>query len=346
MLPIEDYDYELPERLIAQAAVEPRDSARLMVVRRADRTIEHARFDQIGRYLRAGDLLVANESRVLPARLLGRKRTGGHVEALLLRRLDDRRWEALVRGRGLRVGAEVSFSAAADRPGPSCSAAVIESLEDGRRVLMFDRPIEPLLDQIGAVPLPPYIHQPVAPERYQTVYGRTPGSAAAPTAGLHFTERLIDELRAAGVGWATVTLHVSRDTFQPIQGADALRHSMHGEWFELPPAAAEQIGRARREGGRVVAVGTTSVRVLESAARQAGSDRDLAPLAGWTDIYIHPPYRFQAVDAMITNFHMPRSTPLLMTSAFAGRELLLAAYHEAIQAGYRFLSLGDATLLL
>lgn len=344
-LPIQDFDYDLPEHLIAQAAVEPRDSSRLMVLRRADGRVEHARFDQIGRYLHPGDLLVVNESRVLPARLLGAKRSGGRIEALLLRRLDDRRWEALVRGRGLRPGAEVTF-AAAESHEPACAATVREELDGARRVIEFDRPVEPLLAQIGVVPLPPYIHQPVAPERYQTVYSRTEGSAAAPTAGLHFTARLIDELRAAGVGWATVTLHVSRDTFQPVQEQDALRHQMHGEWFELPPATAEQINQARAAGGRVVAVGTTSVRVLESAARALPEGTPLAPTAGWTSIYIYPPYRFRAVDAMVTNFHLPRSTPLLMTSAFAGRAPLLAAYREAVSGGYRFLSLGDAMLLI
>lgn len=351
-LPIADYDYELPQELIAQEPAEPRDSSRLMVVRRADGYIEHARFYEIGRFLRPGDLLVANESRVLPARLFGRKPTGGRVEALLLRQVDELRWEALVRGRGLAPGTQLVFTPAAGQAEPQVSATIEALLDHGGRLLCFEQPVEPFLDALGEMPLPPYIHQPVAPERYQTVYSRTPGSAAAPTAGLHFTPELIDTLRAQGIAWATVTLHVGLDTFRPVQEDDALRHQMHSEWFELPAATAEAINRTRRSGGRVVAVGTTSVRVLESAALHAGIQPEqrhgppLLPVSGWTDIYIYPPYRFGVVDAMITNFHLPRSTLLLLVSAFAGRDLILRAYAEAIRERYRFFSLGDAMLLL
>lgn len=343
----EEFDYHLPEELIAQRPIEPRDAARLLVLERATGVITHDHFRNLGRYLRAGDLLVANESRVIPARLWGRKSTGGKVEVLLLRRRDERAWEALVGGRGVRPGATLHFDDPAT--GVALTAEVVEVLPHGGRLLRFAQPVEELLARLGSMPLPPYIHTPLEdPERYQTVYSRTAGSAAAPTAGLHFTPRLLDELRAQGIGWATVTLHVGLDTFRPVQVDDPAQHKMHSEWFELPPATAAAINQTRAAGRRVVAVGTTTVRVLETAAQWAerAGQATLQPCAGDTDIFIYPPYRFRAVDALITNFHLPKSTLIMLVSAFASREQILRAYNEAVHQRYRFFSFGDAMLIL
>jgi S-adenosylmethionine:tRNA ribosyltransferase-isomerase len=341
----DDFDYSLPPDVIAQTPVDPRDASRLLVLDRETGAIMHEQFRNIGRYLHAGDLLVANESRVLPARLFGRKASGGKIEVLLLRRRDERTWEALVGGRGVRPGSEVHF----DANGQSVLRAnVVDLLPSGGRLLQFDRPVEPLLPQLGAMPLPPYIHERLNdPERYQTVYSHTPGSAAAPTAGLHFTPELIQTLQQNGVDWATVTLHVGLDTFRPVQVDDAAEHKMHSEWFELGSATATAINETKQRGGRVVAVGTTTVRVLETAAQRAeqnGSDQ-LLPGAGDTDIFIYPPYRFRAVDALITNFHLPRSTLLMLVSALANRDQILHAYNEAVRDRYRFFSFGDAMLI-
>jgi S-adenosylmethionine:tRNA ribosyltransferase-isomerase len=355
----DDFRYNLPPELIAQTPVEPRDSSRLLVVHRAEGRIEHRRFRDIGEYLRPGDLLLANESRVLPARLYGRKvPSGGHVEVLLLRphpQPDDegrepRVWEALVSpGRRVREGTVLEFG---EEGGAHLTAEVVARTDSGGRMLRFSLPPRPLLDRLGEMPLPPYIHERLTDqERYQTVYARTEGSAAAPTAGLHFTPRLLSELADQGVGFATVTLHVGLDTFRPVHTDDPSQHEMHSEWYSLTREAAEAISRTRREGGRVVAVGTTSVRVLETAAREQGTtsegrDAPVEPGEGWTRLFITPGYRFGLVDAMITNFHLPRTTLLMLVSAFAGRELVLKAYEEAIQERYRFFSFGDAMLIL
>jgi S-adenosylmethionine:tRNA ribosyltransferase-isomerase len=282
---------------------------------------------------------------VLPARLFGQKATGGKIEVLLLRRRDERTWETLVGGKGVRPGGELCF--AADDHIVLC-AQVLDLLPSGGRLLRFDRPVEPLLPQLGAMPLPPYIHERLHdPERYQTVYSHTPGSAAAPTAGLHFTPQLIRTLQEKSIDWATVTLHVGLDTFRPVQVDNAAEHKMHSEWFELSAQTANKINQTKQHGGRVVAVGTTTVRVLETVAQRAeqnGSDQ-LEPCAGDTDIFIYPPYRFRMVDALITNFHLPRSTLLMLVSALASREQILGAYHEAVCERYRFFSFGDAMLI-
>lgn len=345
----DDFDYQLPPELIAQTPVEPRDASRLLVLDRATGALSHEQFREIGRYLRPGDLLVANESRVLPARLFGRKTTGGSVEVLLLRRRDERIWEALVGGKGVRPGTQLHIARPDDETAPALHADVLELLPHGGRLLQFDQPIEPLLPALGVMPLPPYIHTRLDnPERYQTVYSATHGSAAAPTAGLHFTPELIDALRQQGVQWATVTLHVGLDTFRPVQVDDPAQHTMHSEYYELGPDAAAAINQARAEQRRIIAVGTTTVRVLETAAQQAeqAGQPELQPGVGNTTIFIYPPYRFRAVDGLITNFHLPRSTLMMLVSALAGREHILAAYAEAVRERYRFFSFGDAMLII
>ncbi len=364
-----DFDYQLPPERIAQTPVEPRDASRLMVVHRDSGAIEHRIFRQIGDYLRPGDLLVLNQTRVIPARLFGRKaETGGKVELLLLNRRDEHTWEALVRGKGLRPGRRIEIQAASTGPkggseedsAPSLRAEIVAETGSGGRLIRFEKPIEPLLDRLGVVPLPPYIHEPLADaERYQTVYGRIEGSAAASTAGLHFTPELLVELRHQGVEMAYATLHIGLDTFRPVKEERVEDHQMHTEWCELAAPDAERVNRAKLEGRRVIAVGTTVVRTLESAAAscapplaedgEAGADcawQTVAAFSGPTDLFIYPGYRFRAVEALITNFHLPRSTLLMLVSAFAGRDLILRAYREAIEAEYRFFSFGDAMLLL
>jgi S-adenosylmethionine:tRNA ribosyltransferase-isomerase len=336
-----DFDYDLPPEYIAQTPIEPRDQARLMVLDRAVDKLRHVYFYQLGEFLRAGDVLVLNETRVIPARLYGRKIPGGgKVELLLLKKWDEQTWEALVGGKGLRVGRQIQLDGGR-------LAEVAAEFNGSRRLVHFDEPIEAHLARIGQTPLPPYIHAPlVDAERYQTVYSRQPGSVAAPTAGLHFTPRLIDQLKAQGVNVARVTLHIGLDTFAPVTEEDAEQHHIHSEWCELDEDAAEAIRRARQSSGRVIAVGTTSVRTLESAASRAANGQVIAPFRGETNLYILPGYRFRIVDAMITNFHLPRSTLIMLVSAFAGRERVLAAYEEAKSAGYRFYSFGDAMLIL
>jgi S-adenosylmethionine:tRNA ribosyltransferase-isomerase len=332
-----DFDYTLPPESIAQTPVEPRDSSRLLVLKRETGTLEHAFFRDIGKYLKPADLLVVNRTRVIPARLFARKSTGGRVEVLLLRREDLLTWECLVGGKGLAAGKSISIE-----NGPS--AEIVEGLEGSHRRLRFFEPIEPYFSKVGHVPLPPYIHEPLLdPERYQTVYAREPGSAAAPTAGLHFTVRLMDELTARGINFAEVTLHVGLDTFAPVTEDDPEEHQIHTEWCELPPATVAAITRARQSGGRIIAVGTTSVRTLESAARN-GSD-SIISYSGPTNLYILPGYRFKLVDAIITNFHLPKSTLIMLVSAFAGREQILHAYEVAVQEHYRFYSFGDAMFI-
>ena len=357
------FDYDLSPELIAQTPIEPRDASRLMVVHRAAGQIEHRTFHDVGEYLRAGDLLVLNQTRVIPARLFGRKAgTGGQVELLLLTRHGEHVWEALVRGKGLRPGTRVELQAASHKlqdkaqttqHAPPTMAEIVAETESGGRLVRFDRPVEPLLDELGTVPLPPYIHRPLAdPERYQTVYGRIEGSVAASTAGLHFTPELLVDLRQKGVEMAFVTLHIGLDTFRPVKEEEVEEHQIHTEWYELTASVAEEVNRARLEGRRVIAVGTTVVRALESAAAgcagegQACAWRTVSAYSGPTALFIYPSYRFRVVEAMITNFHLPRSTLLMLVSAFAGQELILRAYQEAIQQRYRFFSFGDAMLLL
>jgi S-adenosylmethionine:tRNA ribosyltransferase-isomerase len=370
-----DLDYKLPQSLIAQTPIEPRDASRLMVLDRRTGTIEHRHFQDILDYLQPGDVLVCNESRVIPARLYGRKMpSGGKVELLLIARRGENLWEALVRGRKVRVGTRIEIG---DRghwdlgfriwdlgkelsPIPyslsPIAAEVVGETEAGGRLIRFDRPIESLLDDLGVMPLPPYIHEPLSdPERYQTIYARVRGSVAAPTAGLHFTPGLVDEIRQKGVEFAFIVLHIGLDTFRPIKEEVVEDHCIHTEYCELDPEVAGQLNRARAEGRRIIAVGTTSVRVLETAARAGKQQADasaslsttlLVPYSGWTDLFIYPGYQFHAVDVLLTNFHLPRSTLLLLVAAFAGKDIIDRAYQEAIRKEYRFYSFGDCMLIL
>jgi len=348
LLRTSDFDYELPAELIAQTPKEPRDHSRLMVLHRRDATIEHRRFYEIVSLLNPGDVLVLNDSRVLPARLYGRRvDTGGVVELLLLRRLDTGIWESLARpARRARPGVKIALLP----PDGSCNsdgstiAEVVETGQGGTRVVHLP---DEALERLGQVPLPPYIHTPLErPERYQTVYARADGSVAAPTAGLHFTPELLDAVRSKGVNLAFITLHVGLDSFRPVRVDDPSCHPMHKEYFELDAAAAEQINRARREGQRIICVGTTTVRAIEAAALKHNGDGLVSPCSGWTDLLILPGHQFRAVDTLITNFHLPRSTLLMLVSAFAGKELIAHAYQEAIRLRYRFYSFGDCMLIM
>ena len=340
-----DFDYVLPQELIAQQPAEPRDASRLMVVDRASGRIEHAVFRQLGEFLRAGDLLVLNDTRVIQARLRAKRRaTGGRVEFLLLRRLSAGLWQGVGRpGRRMRAGERFVLE------GAHVEVAVQARAGDGTLTLVLST--EEGMADWGETPLPPYIRQTLRdPERYQTVYAREPGSAAAPTAGLHFTQGLMEDLASRGMERAFVTLHVGLDTFRPVTEEDPRRHQIHSEFCRLDSGVATKINECRRCGGRVVAVGTTSVRTLEQAgiwARQRDEGASsMAPVSGWAQLLILPGYEFGVVDAMITNFHLPRSTTLMMTSAFAGQELLMEAYAEAIRERYRFYSFGDVMLIL
>ena len=352
-----DFDYDLPQEFIAQTPIEPRDHARMLVLDRATGAVSHQHIYDLPSYLRPGDLLVLNDTRVIPARLLGRKETGGKVEIFLVRALEDGRWQAMVRGKNLTVGKRILVG---NQEGARVWATIAKQLDGPLRIVSFDEPIDDLLDDLGQVPLPPYIHTALAdPERYQTVYSRHEGSVAAPTAGLHFTPELLFDLRARGVQFAYVTLHVSLDTFRPVSEADPRQHDIHSEWLEFSSNTARMVNDTRLRGDRIIAVGTTSVRALETAAKIALglSPCDPAPsnlVCGWqttaaftgdTDLYILPGHHFRAVDAMLTNFHLPRSTLLMLVSAFAGKENIDRAYAEAIARRYRFFSFGDAMLI-
>jgi S-adenosylmethionine:tRNA ribosyltransferase-isomerase len=344
-----DFNYHLPESSIAQTPAEPRDSSRLLVLHRNTGELEHPIFRDATDYFKAGDLLVLNQTRVIPARIFARKETGGRVELLLLRRRDEWTWEALVGGKGLRVG-KIVFVETGEEDSRTIQAEIMELLDGSERLIKFSEPIEPYFSKVGNVPLPPYIHEKLNdPERYQTVYAKEPGSAAAPTAGLHFTPRLLEELQVKGVNIAYVTLHVGLDTFAPVTEDDPETHKIHSEWCELSQETADMINETRERGGRVIAVGTTSVRTLESAGmgnRESDTDSQISPFMGPTKLFILPGYKFQVVDAMITNFHLPKSTLLMLVSAFAGREKILETYETAIREGYRFYSFGDAMLIL
>lgn len=334
-----EFDYHLPPERIAQTPIEPRHASRLLVMDRLTGEMQHSSFWQITDFLRPNDLLVINQTRVIPARLAAHKLSGGKAEVLLLKRLDERTWEALVGGTRLTKGKQMQIDG-----GPQCE--IIEVLDGARRIVRFPEAIDTQLDQLGEMPLPPYIHEHLQnPERYQTVYARESGSAAAPTAGLHFTPELMQRLDDRGVKFTALTLHVGLDTFAPVTEDTAEEHVIHTEWCELTPAAAEQIRAAKARGGRVIAVGTTSVRTLESAARAALPGEIVAPISGSTDLYILPGYQFRVVDAIITNFHLPKSTLLMLVSAFAGKDNILTAYAEAVRREYRFYSFGDAMLL-
>lgn len=327
-----DFDYHLPPERIAQEAA-PRGESRLLVLDR-EGPDRHAQIRDLPRLLRPGDLLVLNDTRVIPARLYGHRPGGGRMEVLLIERRGEREWDALVKpGRRAQPGTRIDFE-------DELAAEVVDKREDGRHLLRFSEPVEPHLDRLGHIPLPPYIHRPDTPadrERYQTVYARHPGSVAAPTAGLHFTEELLREIETAGIGIARVTLHVGIGTFKPVSAERVEEHRMESERYEI----SEETAAALRHARRVVAVGTTVVRTLESAARNG----EVQPGIGSTELFITPGFDFQVVDALLTNFHLPRSTLLMLVSAFAGRERVLAAYEEAIREGYRFYSYGDAMLV-
>ncbi len=337
-----DFDYELPPELIAQTPMEPRDHARLLVVRVGEHRLEHRRFDDILEELHPGDALVINETRVIPARLLGEKEdTRVPVEVLLLRRENATDWEALVRpGRRLKPGTFCSFGDGLLR----CQILENVASTGGRRVRFFYEGVfEELLDRLGEMPLPPYIHEKLQdPEQYQTVYARQDGSAAAPTAGLHFTPVLLDRIREKGVTIVPVLLHVGLGTFRPVKVEDVASHEMHSEFCQVTPEAAETLNRIRAAGGRIVCVGTTSVRTLETMANEDGTIR---PGAGETRIFIYPGVPIRAVDALITNFHLPQSTLLMLVSAFLGREWALEIYRTAVAEKYRFFSFGDAMFI-
>ena len=335
-----DFDYQLPLERIAQSGFEPRDHSRLLVMSRSTGSLEHRRFDEIVDYLRPGDLVVCNDSRVIPARLVGHKvNGGGKVELLLLRRLEQGVWETLAKpGRRLKEGTKVVIGLE-----PAIEAQVMARNEAG--TFIVELADEEALERAGSVPLPPYIHLPLDDaERYQTVYARTKGSVAAPTAGLHFTSRLMGRLRDNDVRFVFVTLHLALDSFRPVKVDDPQEHKIHSEYCELGVEAAGELSRAKAEGRRVVCVGTSAVRVVEHAAGLGGDG--VTPFAGWTDLFILPGHRFRIVDALITNFHLPRSTLLMLVSAFAGKEPMLRAYMEAIRLEYRFYSFGDAMLIL
>ena len=364
-----DFSYHLPQEMIAQKPIEPRDASRLLVLHRDDGRVEHRIFRDVGEYLRPGDVLVANDSRVIPARLQGHKtETGGKVELLLLEELAPARWRVLAGGKRLHKGVKISLHENDGSEAP-LTATIAAMLDGAQREVTFSEPLHEYLQALGHVPVPPYIRQaPQDPERYQTVYARAPGSAAAPTAGLHFTADLLLSLREAGVRFETVTLHVGLDTFQPVSAGRVAEHTIHSEWATLTAEAARRINEAKLAGGRIVAIGTTSARVLETAALRAaglsGSLQDIsardaagettnlcpwqavAAFSGRTDLFIYPGYRFRAVEAMITNFHLPESSLLMMIAAFAGRERILRAYKIAKEEGYRFYSFGDAMLIL
>lgn len=340
MLKTSDFDYNLPQERIAQTPMEPRDHARLLVYRRETDATEHKHFYDILDYIKPGDLLVVNQTRVIPARMYAHKLPGmGRLEILLLRKQSELEWSCLIGGSGMKVGRRLQVI-----DGPS--AEVIEVLEGAKRVLRFDEPIETFFNRAGHVPLPPYIHGYTGdPERYQTVFNKNPGSAAAPTAGLHFTPELLEKLKLKGVGMETVDLQVGLDTFAPVTEEIAKEHHIHTEWCSVPDETIQKIIQTKKAGGRVIAVGTTAVRALESISLNQSTGEYL-PFEGDTALYILPGYQFKVVDAMITNFHLPKSTLLMLVSAFAGRENMLKLYETAIEEGYRFFSFGDAMLLM
>lgn len=337
-----DFYYELPPELIAQDPLEDRSASRLMILDRMTGALEHKVFSEITDYLKEGDCLVINDTKVIPARLIGTKvDTGAQIEVLLLKRRSDATWEVLVKpGRKARPGCRISFG------NGLLVGEVTDMIEDGNRLLRFEYEgvFEQILDQLGEMPLPPYItHRLKDKDRYQTVYAKHEGSAAAPTAGLHFTKELLETIRQKGVTIAHVTLHVGLGTFRPVKADNILEHHMHSEYIHITPEEAAVINAARKKGGRIIAVGTTSLRTLESAA---GENGEIKPVSRETDIFIYPGYTFKAVDALITNFHLPESTLLMLVSALAGKENILNAYRTAIEERYRFFSFGDAMLIM
>ena len=336
-----DFYYDLPKELIAQDPLRDRSASRLMVLDRETGEIEHHIFREITHFLRSGDCLVLNDTKVIPARLYGTKEeTGAAIEVLLLKRMGNDTWETLVRpGKKAKPGTRLVFGDG------SLRGEVVEVVEEGNRLIHFEYEgiFEEVLDRLGEMPLPPYItHKLEDRSRYNTVYARHEGSAAAPTAGLHFTPQLLKEIEAMGVNIARVTLHVGLGTFRPVKVEDVTQHHMHSEYYQISAEAADLINRTKEAGGRIIAVGTTSTRTLESAADENGR---ISPCGGWTEIFIYPGYRFKCIDGLITNFHLPESTLLMLVSALAGKEHIMNAYEEAIREGYRFFSFGDAMFI-
>lgn len=334
-----DFDYELPTEFIAQRPVKPRDYSRLMLLDRRTGEIEHRRFFELPAVLRAGDTLVLNETHVLPARIFAHKQPGGgRVELLLLNRNDARTWQVMVGGKGLSTGRGMVLE-------NGLEAFVLEELGGPKRLVQFEEPVDDILPDIGEMPLPPYITTPLKdPDEYQTIFSRKPGSSAAPTAGLHFTQELFDRLSSREISIANITLHIGLDTFAPVRGENPRQHPIHTEWCSLSSDTADMLNKTKALGGRVIAVGTTAVRTLETAYQQSDQG-EVRAYEGATDLYILPGYTFKIVDAMITNFHLPRSTLLMLVSAFASRKSILNAYEQAKQAAYRFYSFGDAMLI-
>ena len=335
---VTDFDYDLPQELIAQHPMEPRDHSRLLVVDKKTGEIEHKHFYDLVNYLKPGDVLVFNDTRVIPARLHGTKDTGAHVEVFLLTRRDATDWEVLVRpGKKLQVGAKINFS-------DELSCEVIEHTDFGGRVVRFkyDGIFEEILDRLGETPLPPYITAPLEDkERYQTVYNRERGSAAAPTAGLHFTKELLQKIKKIGCEEVFVTLHVGLGTFRPVSEAKIEDHKMHKEFYTVSQEAADAVNKAKAEGRRIIAVGTTAVRTLEAA----GADGQLHAGSSWTNLFIYPGYKFRLVDDLVTNFHLPQSTLLMLVSTLSTREIMLQTYKKAVEEKYRFFSFGDAMFI-
>lgn len=339
---LKDFSYELPERLIAQNPIERRDLSRLLVLNRKRDTLEHKHFKDLPDFLEAGDCLVINNTKVIPARLLGEKeKTGGKIEFVLLKRLEKDTWEVILKpGKIAKPGSRFVFGKGL------LKAEILEIVEEGNRIVKFyyEGVFEEILDKVGIMPLPPYIHASLEDrERYQTIYSRIDGSAAAPTAGLHFTQEVFERLAQKGVKIAEATLHVGLGTFRPVKTENILEHHMHKEAYSITSEACKIINQAKEDGKRVVAVGTTSVRVLETSSDQSGR---VLPGNGDTDIFIYPGYQFKVVDALVTNFHLPESTLIMLVSAFAGKDKIMQAYHEAIKEEYRFFSFGDAMLIL
>lgn len=342
MMKLSDFNYNLPEELIAQDPLEKRDNSRLMVLHRETGELEHKHFYDVIDYLNPGDCLVVNNTKVIPARLMGvKEETGASIEVLLLKRKEEKVWETLVKpGKKARVGARISFGDGL------LVGEVIDVVEEGNRLIRFeyDGIFEEILDQLGQMPLPPYItHQLQDKNRYQTVYAKYDGSAAAPTAGLHFTEELLQKIQDKGVRIAKVTLHVGLGTFRPVKEENVLDHHMHSEFYIVDEEAANIINETKANGGRVISVGTTSTRTLETVAEPDGH---IPVKSGWTDIFIYPGYQFKAVDCLITNFHLPESTLIMLVSALADRETILHVYETAVEEKYRFFSFGDAMLIL
>lgn len=333
---IEDFNYYLPPDLIAQVPLENREDSRLLFYDRSSNQIVHSVFRNLSKFLHPGDLLVINKTKVIPARLFARKNSGGKVEVLLLKKTNDLEWEILIGGKKVTKGVELHFS-------KELTGEIIKDLESSKRIIRFSQPIETHFIKYGQMPLPPYIHERLEdPDRYQTVYAQISGSAAAPTAGLHFTQQFMAEMEQFGISFAEITLHVGLDTFAPVTEDIVETHKIHTEWCELTQSTADLINQTKTENRRVIAVGTTSVRTLESAASQKG----VTSISGPTGLFIYPGYQFKIIDGMITNFHLPKSTLIMLVSAFAGRENILRCYEEAINEKYRFFSFGDAMLIL